>query len=29
MIKSIEGVRAKNSATDMAGNVSLLKLNAA
>jgi flagellin FlaB len=28
MIKSIEGVRAKNSAIDMAGNVSLLKLNA-
>jgi flagellin FlaB len=27
MIKSIEGVRAKNSATDIAGNISLLKLN--
>ncbi|WP_292464103.1 archaellin/type IV pilin N-terminal domain-containing protein [Methanolobus sp.] len=28
MIKSIEGVRAKNSATDMADNISLLKLTA-
>ena len=27
MIKGIEGVRAKNNATDIAGNVSLLKLN--
>ncbi|WP_370575847.1 archaellin/type IV pilin N-terminal domain-containing protein [Methanomethylovorans sp.] len=27
MIKNIEGVRAKDSATDMAGNISLLKLN--
>ncbi|WP_292464042.1 archaellin/type IV pilin N-terminal domain-containing protein [Methanolobus sp.] len=27
MIKNIEGVRAKTNATDMAGNISLLKLN--
>ncbi|WP_094226562.1 archaellin/type IV pilin N-terminal domain-containing protein [Methanolobus psychrotolerans] len=27
MIKNIEGVRAKNSASDIAGNISLLKLN--
>jgi flagellin FlaB len=27
MIKNIEGVRAKNNATDMAGNISLLRLN--